>query len=85
MKSLEWFNCLSLRRSVTEGRVTLNQNPIVPSSLSSAVGVFEASISARWKLLLVLYSAFGLWKMPTFWKHSRFDMLSREYVPSGNL
>lgn len=47
MKSLEWFNCLSLRRSVTEGRVTLNQNPVVLSSLSSAVGVFEAFISAR--------------------------------------
>ncbi|EOA93962.1 NIK- and IKBKB-binding protein [Anas platyrhynchos] len=29
--------CLSFRRSVTEGRVTLNQNPVVPSSLSSAV------------------------------------------------
>lgn len=39
--------CLSFRRSVTEGRVTLTQNPVMPSSLSSAVGVFEASISAR--------------------------------------
>lgn len=39
--------CLSLRRSVTEGRVTLNHNPVVLPSLSSVVGVFEASISAR--------------------------------------